>query len=79
MIGSTEAAEKIGVEIHRLYSWERGGVFRPKYIQHGVRRFRYYSASDINRGMFIKQLMDNEGYTLQGAIKKLGERERDTA
>lgn len=71
MIGSTEAAQTIGVETHRLYSWEKEGVFKPTYVQHGVRRFRYYSKEDIDRGKFVKVLMDEEGYTLQGAIKKL--------
>ena len=74
MIGSTDAAQKIGVEIHRLYSWEREGILKPEYIQHGIRKFRYYSKEDINRGRFIKVLMDDEGYTLQGAIKKLNEK-----
>lgn len=73
MIGSTETAKKIGVEIHRLYSWERAGILKPKYIQHGVRKFRYYSEKDIERGKFIRMLMDDEGYTLQGAIKKFEE------
>ena len=76
LIGSTETAQKIGVEIHRLYSWEREGVLKPKHVQHGVRKFRYYSEEDIKRGIFIRMLMDDEGFTLQGAIKKLEEEER---
>lgn len=70
-LGTVEAAKMIGVELHRLYCWERYGIVKPKYLQFRTRRFRRYSQNDINRAIFIKKLVDEEKYSLEGAIRKL--------
>ena len=70
-IGIVEAARKIGVEIHRLYSWEQHGVVRPLKKTFGLRLFRRYSKDDIDRARYVKFLVDKEGYTLKTAVWKL--------
>ena len=69
--GSVEAARRIGISTERLRYWERAGVVIPIYIQCGTRRFRRYSLQDIERAVFVKNLVDREKYTLEGAIDKL--------
>jgi DNA-binding transcriptional MerR regulator len=71
--GIVEAAKKIGISIQRLRYWERQGAVKPKYIQCGTREFRRYSQDDIHRALLVKVLVDNEKYSLEGAIKKLKE------
>lgn len=72
--GTIETARKIGIEMHRLYCWERHGVVRPIMQEFGTRKFRRYSQEDTERAMFIKFLVDEEGYTLRAAVRKLEER-----
>jgi hypothetical protein len=69
--GSVEAARRIGISTERLRYWERVGVVNPVYSQCGTRRFRRYSRNDIDRALFVKELVDHEKYTLEGAIGKL--------
>lgn len=69
--GSVEAARRIGISTERLRYWERAGIVIPIYIQCGTRRFRRYSLEDIERAVFVKNLVDHEKYTLEGAIDKL--------
>ena len=69
--GSVEAARKIGISTERLRYWERVGVVNPAYSQCGTRRFRRYSREDIDRALFVKELVDHEKYTLEGAVGKL--------
>ncbi len=71
IFGSIEAAKKIGIEVHRLYSWERCGVVTPVMKTFETRQFRRYSLEDIDRGLFVKALVDEEGYTLKTAVCKL--------
>ncbi len=44
---------------------------KPKCIQCGTKKFKRYSQNDIQKIAFIKTLVDIEGYSLGGAIKKL--------
>ncbi|MDP3732590.1 MAG: MerR family transcriptional regulator [Candidatus Omnitrophota bacterium] len=73
--GTVEATQKIGISPERLRYWERLGIVKPKYIQCGTRKFRRYCQEDIHRAVLIKTLVDNEKYTLEGAIRRLGEEE----
>ena len=70
-VGSTEAARKIGISTERLRYWERAGVVVPAYVTCGTRRFRRYSARDIDRAALVKALVEDEKYSLEGAIRKL--------
>ena len=73
-LGIVEDAKKIGVEIHRLYSWEQYDVVRPLKMVYGTRLFRRYSKEDVYRGRFVKFLVDKEGYTLRSAALKLSQK-----
>ncbi len=74
--GTIESVKKIGISSERLRYWERVGIVNPTYIQCGIRRFRRFSQEDINRAILIKMLVDYEKYSLEGAIRKLKEKER---
>jgi len=69
--GTVAALQKIGVSSERLRYWEKAGIISPKYIKCGTRKFRRYSEEDINRAILIKMLVDEEGYSLEGAKRKL--------
>lgn len=75
LFGIVETANKIGIELHRLYCWERYGVVKPMMKAFGTRRFRRYSEKDIEKAMFVKQMVDEEGYTLRTAVRKLSIKE----
>ncbi|MFH2137499.1 MAG: MerR family transcriptional regulator [Candidatus Omnitrophota bacterium] len=70
-MGIIEAAKKIGIEMHRLYCWEQYGVVHPVTELCGSRRFRRYSQDDIERAKFVKFLVEEEGYMLKAAARKL--------
>ena len=69
--GSVEAASKIGISTERLRYWETRGIVKPTYIQAGTRKFRRFSFQDIKRAQFVRELVDHEKYTLEGAMVKL--------
>jgi len=69
--GSVEASRKIGISTERLRYWERVGIVKPAYIPCGTRKFRRFSLQDIKRAVFVRELVDHEKYTLEGAIGKL--------
>jgi len=71
LIGSFEAAKRIGISIERLRYWEHAGIVNPEYTCCGIRKYRRYSGEDISRAVLIKKLVDEEKYTLGGAITKL--------
>ena len=71
LIGSVEAARRIGISTERLRYWERVGVVSPVYVQHGTRRFRRFTPEDIRRASFVRTLVDEEKYSLAGAIGRL--------
>ena len=71
--GTIETVKKIGISPERLRYWELRGIVRPKHFQCGIRRFRRYSHEDIHRAILIKELVDGEKYSLEGAIRKLNE------
>ena len=69
--GTVASVKKTGVSFERLRYWEQRKIIKPKYVQCGTRKFRRYSQEDINRASVIKKLVDEEKYSLEGAIKKL--------
>ena len=69
--GSVEAASKVGISTERLRYWETRGIVKPTYIQSGTRKFRRFSFQDIKRAKFVRELVDKEKYTLEGAMIKL--------
>jgi DNA-binding transcriptional MerR regulator len=71
LFGSFTAAKKIGTSLERLRYWENLGIVKPNYVQCGTRRFRRYSARDIQRAVLVKMLVDVERYSLAGAMRKL--------
>jgi DNA-binding transcriptional MerR regulator len=75
--GSVETARKIGISTERLRYWERVGIVNPTYRQCGTRRFRRYSNEDINRARIVRNLVEQEKYTLEGAIDRLSREMRD--
>ena len=70
-IGSVEAARRIGISTERLRYWERVGVMKPTYVQCGTRRFRRFTDRDVQRAIFVRDLVDVEKYSLEGAIVRL--------
>lgn len=69
--GTVEATKKIGVSFERLRYWELIGIIKPKYVKCGVRKFRRYSKGDISIAIRIRKLVDEEKYSLEGALRKL--------
>ena len=69
--GTVAVINKIGISSERLRYWEKVGIVHPGYVQCGTRRFRRYSQCDIERGIFVKKLVDEEKYSLEGARRKL--------
>lgn len=69
--GTVKVVEKIGVSFERLRYWEQRGVVEPMYVQCGTRKYRRYSHEDMKRALFIKMLVDDEKYSLEGALRKL--------
>lgn len=64
----TEVAKIVGVKPHVLRYWESGFPFlKPK--RRGGKRF--YSPEDIKKILILRFLIHKEGFTLQGAKKKL--------
>ncbi|MBI2870437.1 MAG: MerR family transcriptional regulator [Candidatus Omnitrophica bacterium] len=68
-----EIARLVGISPERLYYWERMGIVAPKHVRHGIRIFREYSRDDMKRALYVKNLVDTEGYRLERAIDKLQE------
>lgn len=72
-----EVAEIVGVETHVLRYWESEfPTIRPQKSPKGQ---RVYSRRDLEKLLRVKELLYSEGYTVQGARKRLRElmKERD--
>lgn len=76
LFGSFTVAKKAGISLERLRYWENLGILNPRYAQCGTRRYRRFSQEDIRKAMLVKSLVDEEKYSLQGAIEKLKEKAR---
>lgn len=66
-----EVADIVGVKPHVLRYWESElGCLRPMKTRGAHRQYR---RRDVELAMLIKQLLHDEGYTLQGARRRLRE------
>ena len=65
----SNVSKKLNVPTHVLRFWEKKFSFvKPKKSQTGR---RYYSNQDIVNLEIIKDLLQNKGYTIPGAIKHI--------
>lgn len=72
-----EVSDTLGVKPHVLRYWEQEfDSLRPKRTPRGVRRYR---KDDIDLLKRIKQLVWSEGYTVDGANKRLAEERKGEA
>ena len=72
-----EVSDMLGVKQHVLRYWEQEfSSLRPKRTPRGVRRYRKDDVELLKR---IKQLVWTEGYTVDGANKRLAEERRGEA
>ena len=73
----TEVSEMLAVKPHVLRYWEQEfDAVRPARTPRGVRRYR---KDDVELLMRIKQLVWTEGYTTEGARKRLEEERKGEA
>jgi DNA-binding transcriptional MerR regulator len=69
-----EVASVVGVETHVLRYWESEfPTIRPQKSSKG---HRVYSRKDVEKLLRVKQLLYSEGYTVQGAKRRLHELSR---
>ena len=74
----SKTAIKIGVKPHVLRFWEKNfSIINPK--KKGVNGRRYYSSSDIEILILIKDLLYIEGFTIKGAINFINDKYKNTA
>jgi len=73
----TEVGDMLGVKPHVLRYWEQEfSTVRPKRTPRGVRRYRNKDIETLKR---IKQLVWTEGYTIDGAKRRLEREEKGEA
>ncbi len=66
-----EVAEKTGIQQHVLRFWEKEfPMLRPKRGKSGN---RFYRERDVKIVLAIKDLRQNDKYTIQGAVERLKE------
>jgi len=72
-----EVSEMLGVKPHILRYWEEGfEAVRPRRTPRGVRRYRKEDVEILGR---IKRLLWTEGYTIEGARKRLDQERKGDA
>jgi len=70
LVGSIAAARAAGISLRQLYYWvDILHVVQPQVRQHGLRRFRHFTAADVQRLQMLRRLLE-EGYTLQAAARQ---------
>jgi DNA-binding transcriptional MerR regulator len=73
----TEVSDMLGVKPHVLRYWEQEfGAVRPKRTPRGVRRYRKEDIETLKR---IKELVWTEGYTVEGAKRRLDQERKGEA
>jgi len=74
----SKTANKIGVKPHVLRFWEKNFfIINPK--KKGVSGRRYYSSSDIEVLILIKNLLYTEGFTIKGAVNFINDKYKNKA
>jgi DNA-binding transcriptional MerR regulator len=71
-----EVAELVGVESHVLRYWESEFKMRPQRSPSGQRMYR---RRELEKFLRIRQLVHEQGFTVQGARKALSEGKEPTA
>jgi DNA-binding transcriptional MerR regulator len=66
-----EVSEIVGVQPHVLRYWET--EFRSIRPQKSSKGQRVYSRRDVEKLLKVKDLLKNQGFTIAGARKRLGE------
>lgn len=69
LFGSFDTSRKIGISLTRLRYWVNLDILKPSHIQCGSRRFKRYAQADIDKAIAVKKMVDEGGYSLEGAIK----------
>ena len=74
----SKTAIKIGVKPHVLRFWEKNFlIINPK--KKGISGRRYYSSSDIETLILIKDLLYTEGFTIKGAVNFINDKYKNKA
>ncbi|MCP2520164.1 MerR family transcriptional regulator [Candidatus Aminicenantes bacterium AC-335-K20] len=75
-LDSTTACEMIGISLKKLSLWEKVGLIKPRYIEFGNKRQKYYTLEEIRWGIMARQLIEEEHFPLKTVIEKIVEARR---
>jgi len=70
---SITASKMIGISLKKLKSWEKFGLIKPRYINFGKKRRKYYTLEEIKWGIMVRQLIEEEKFPLNVVIEKITE------
>ena len=70
---STTASKMIGISLKKLKLWEKFGLIRPRYINFGKKKRKYYTLEEIKWGIMARQLIEEEKFPLKIVIEKITE------
>ena len=74
----SKTANKIGVKPHVLRFWEKNFIIiNPR--KKGISGRRYYSSSDVEVLILIKDLLYTEGFTIKGAVNFINDKYKNNA
>ena len=74
----SKTANKIGVKPHVLRFWEKNfTIINPR--KKGISGRRYYSSSDVEVLILIKDLLYTEGFTIKGAVNFINDKYKNKA
>ena len=69
LYGTIRAAREVGISIRQLYHWvDTLGIVSPRIRQHGIRKFRRFTAHDLEILENVRKLLER-GYTLRAAAE----------
>ena len=70
MVTTGQVSKLTGATRSQLRYWEIHGIVRPMLVAHSSRTWRLFHAAEVERIIGLKKMLD-EGYTLQGAVRRL--------
>ena len=74
LYGSIAVAKELSISLRQLYYWVHVlHVVQPQIHQHGRRRFRRFTGSDVKKLGEVQRLV-KRGYTLKAAVEMLKRR-----
>ncbi|MCP2604527.1 MerR family transcriptional regulator [Candidatus Aminicenantes bacterium AH-873-B07] len=65
------ASKMIGISLRKLKLWEKLGLIKPRYINFGKKKRKYYTLEEIRWGIMARQLIEEEGFPLKIVIEKI--------